>query len=245
MDQHLTLDPSVVVLISADAEWQVIKEYFPTRVVNSTPFGEIFTTQLPSIQSPIDFLHGGWGKIAAASSTQWAIDTLRPQLIVNLGTCGGFKGRVHRGDIILVDRTIVYDLLEQMGDFDAHIEHYTTVLELPWLKEPYPQLVRKTLLVSGDRDLVIEEVPHLQSRYAAVAGDWESGAIAWVAVKNSIPCLIIRGVTDLVGNDGGEAYDGNIQVFHENTRAVMKTLLDELPAWLDACNWFHPMLKKK
>ncbi len=68
-------------------------------------------------------------------------------------------------------------------------------------------------------------------KYGAVAADWESGAIAWVAKRNGVRCLILRGVTDLVSAEGGEAY-GNIELFHENTKSVMKTLIAQLPEWL-------------
>lgn len=244
MDDRLSPPTSIIVLISANAEWQAVREYFPDVTIYTSLTGERFSIRFPSTSYPIIFMHGGWGKIAAASSTQWAIDTLHPQLLVNLGTCGGFAGQVDRGDVILVERTIVYDILEQMGDFDAHIAHYTTELDLSWLRQPYPLNVRRTLLVSGDRDLVIDEIPQLHAYYGAVAGDWESGAIAWVAAKNNIPCLILRGVTDLVGSDGGEAYKGNIQLFHINTRIVMRALLDSLPMWLSACDWHDPALKK-
>jgi vancomycin resistance protein YoaR len=91
--------------------------------------------------------------------------------------------------------------------------------------------VVRGLLVSADRDILTGDIPGLVEKYGAVAADWESGAIAWVAQKNGLRCLILRGVTDLVGATGGEAY-GNIQVFHENTRMVMKTLIEQLPDWL-------------
>ena len=64
-----------------------------------------------------------------------------------------------------------------------------------------------------------------------MAGDWESGAIAWVAARNQTPCLILRGVTDLVGSDGGEAYN-NIALFAENTGLMIQSLIDALPSWL-------------
>ncbi len=38
------------------------------------------------------FFHGGWGKIDAAGSAQYVIDTFRPGLIVNIGNAGGFHG---------------------------------------------------------------------------------------------------------------------------------------------------------
>jgi hypothetical protein len=69
--------------------------------------------------------------------------------------------------------------------------------------------------------------------YGAAAADWESGAIAWVAQRCGVRCLILRGVTDLVDSSGGEAY-GEIEVFHSGTRRVMENLIHHLPAWLNA-----------
>jgi adenosylhomocysteine nucleosidase len=71
----------------------------------------------------------------------------------------------------------------------------------------------------------------LVERYAAAAADWESGAIAWVAQRNSVPCLILRGVSDLVSAEGGEAYNA-VEVFHDGARRVMEPMLRALPGWL-------------
>ncbi len=71
----------------------------------------------------------------------------------------------------------------------------------------------------------------LIQKYQAVAADWESGAIAWVAKRNGVRPLILRGVTDLVGVSGGEAY-GDYELFIQRTREIMKKLFDQLPKWL-------------
>jgi adenosylhomocysteine nucleosidase len=92
--------------------------------------------------------------------------------------------------------------------------------------------VQPGLLISADRDILVEDIPGLVQKYGAVAADWESGAIAWVAKRNAVRCLILRGVSDLVGSGGGEAY-GNIVLFHENTRTIMHRLIEQLPAWVD------------
>jgi adenosylhomocysteine nucleosidase len=97
--------------------------------------------------------------------------------------------------------------------------------------------VRRSPLVSGDRDLVPDEVPELRARFGAVAGDWESASIAYVARRNGVRCLIIRGVTDLVGPDGCEIYDGTATLFRERAREVMTRLVAALPAWLDRVSW--------
>ena len=223
-----------VVIISANIEWQVIQTLFPQVELQASPLGPWFVIELElggHIESVL-FFHGGWGKIAAAASAQYVIDRWSPALLVNLGTCGGFEGEVEKGTIILAERTLVYDIIELMGDYTEHIAHYTTNLDLAWLGEDYPHKVQRTLLVSADRDLLVEDIPRLKAEFGAVAGDWESGAIAWVAARNQTHCLILRGVTDLVGASGGEAYDGNIHVFVEGTGRILKRLVQALPGWL-------------
>ena len=219
-----------VILISANAEWRVVREFYPGAAIQHSPFGEYFEHTLAG--RDLVFLHGGWGKIAAAASTQYAVERWHPSLLVNLSTCGGFAGRIQRGALLLVERTLVYDIIEQMGDPQAAIDHYTTALDLSFLRPPYPQPVQRALLVSADRDICPPDIPLLVERYHAAAADWESGAIAWVAQRSATPCLILRGVSDLVGAEGGEAYNA-IEVFHNGTRMVMEPLLEALPRWLE------------
>ncbi len=224
---------SVVVLISAGTEWRRVRAYFPDVTLSSSPYGAWFQRALPPGGTPVTFLHGGWGKVAAAGSTQYAIDRWSPELLVNLGTCGGIEGEIEPGAVILVERTLIYDIVEQMGDPDAALAHYATEMDLSWLGEPLPQPVVRGQLLSADRDLGVEDLPRLRAEFDGVAVDWESGAIAYVAARNDVRCLILRGVTDLVGPDGGEAYDGTLRLFRERTQGVMTELLDALPAWLE------------
>ncbi len=221
----------VVVLISADGEWKAVKSLLPKVEARRTAPGELLEVSLDG--RPMTFLHGGWGRVAAAASTQYAIDHLHPDLLVNLGTCGGFQGRIETGIIILVERTVIYDIVEQMTDPDEAIAHYATKLDLSWLPRLTPSPVSRGLIVSGDRDILPQDIPSLIKKYDAVAADWESGAIAWVAHKNRQRILILRGVSDLVGSEGGEAY-GDYELFESRTKEIMRHLLDVLPRWLSA-----------
>lgn len=56
------------VIISAGAEWRALLPHFPGVQVHSTPYGEAFITLLGG--KNVVFLHGGWGKVAAAGGTQ-------------------------------------------------------------------------------------------------------------------------------------------------------------------------------
>ncbi len=222
----------VVVLISANAEWGPVKSFYrPVRVENN-PYGEYFQEEIS--QHPVIFQHGGWGKIAAAASTEMAVNRWDPDLIINLGTCGGFAGQIERGAILMPDRTLAYDIIEQMGNPQEAIEAYATRLDHSWLKQPYPIGVQGGILVSADRDIVPESVPGLIAQFQARAGDWESASIAWVAAgKHNRRCLILRGVTDLVSPRGGEAY-GGMDFFEQASRQIMHSLCGSLPGWL-AC----------
>jgi len=217
------------VLVSAGGEWNAVRLFYqPT--CQSSPYGEYFLTRISD--RPVVFLNGGWGKIAAAASTQYTIQRWRSQLVINLGTCGGFSGQVEHGEILLVTRTLVYDIDEKMGDPQQALAHYTTPIDLSWLEPPYPQPVRLACLVSADRDLDPSDIGWLHERFGAIAADWESGAIAWVTRRNQARCLILRGVTDLVSQQGGEAY-GSPEFFNQAAQRIMTSLLEALPTWVE------------
>ncbi|MDQ2691914.1 MAG: 5'-methylthioadenosine/S-adenosylhomocysteine nucleosidase [Chloroflexota bacterium] len=218
-----------IVLISAIAEWNAVKPLFPDATFQHFPFGECFDIELHDEQ--ISFFHSGWGKIASAGSMQYVIDKYTPDLIVNLGTCGGFEGSVQQGEIILVEKTYVYDIVELMGDLDI-VSYYGSSLDLTWLTEPYPYPARRGMIASADSDLPPAKIPFLRS-LGAIAADWESAALAWVAQRNNARLLILRGVSDMVSEDGGEAYD-NIEIFNERARGIMQQLIEQLPEWLNA-----------
>jgi len=224
----------VVVLVSANAEWKIVKSIFPNEKYYPTAWGEFFETEVQTTKGkkPVIFFHEGWGKVAAAGATQFAIDKWNPEYLINLGTCGGFEGKINRYEVLLVNKTIIYDIKEAMGDSKEAIDDYTTNIDLSWLKVEASDSVKQNVLVSADRDLVAEEIMELAEKYNAIAGDWETGAIAYTCQRNHKKIIILRGVTDLVSTKGGEAYN-NIQVFQNGTEVVMKKLIGQLPTWLE------------
>jgi adenosylhomocysteine nucleosidase len=220
----------IVVVISANAEWKPVKEALapaPARVERS-PYGEHFTHTIAG--EPVVFLHGGWGKIDAAASAEYAIGRWRPQLLINLGTCGGIQGRMERLERLLVNRTVVYDIHEAMGDSSEAIAAYSTDIDLAWLDDRFPLRHRRAAMYSADRDLVASAVTDLTRRFSdVVAADWESASIARVATRRGTRVLILRAASDLVSDTHGEA-TGNLTLFQTNAVTNMRQLLDDLRA---------------
>ena len=221
-------DLRFAVLISANAEWRVVKPLLAPAAVQTSPYGEYFFANIGGER--VLFFHGGWGKVAAAGSTQYVIDHFHPARLINLGTCGGVEGRIQRFDVVAVEKVVIYDIAEAMGDSKEAISEYSTSLPLPG-RLPVP--VVKATMYSADRDLTAAGLREIDALYQPVVVDWESGAIAWVAHRNAKPLLVLRGVTDLVSRDKAEA-QGNLQLFQNNTIRVMQNLIADLPKWLAA-----------
>jgi adenosylhomocysteine nucleosidase len=152
-------------------------------------------------------------------------------LLVNLGTCGGFAGDVERGQVILVSDTLLYDIHELMGDSQEAIDHYATRLDPDLWPRDQRARIKIARLISADRDIDPAAVAELRRRYGAVAGDWESAAIAFTAARNKTPLVILRGVTDVVTSAGSEAY-GSMETFEAGARRVMQDLLSRFQAAL-------------
>jgi len=223
----------VAVIVSADAEWKAVRARLTDARVQPSPYGEWFVRTDPTSGVPVLFFHGGWGKIAAAGSAQYVIDRFAPALIVNLGTCGGFGDGVTAGEIVLVDQVIVYDIVERMGDPDEAIHDYTTKIDLSRWPAMLRARVRVGHLASGDRDLDPADLARLRDHFHAIAGDWESGSIAWVATRNHVPVLVLRGVTDVIDARGADATYGDPDEFGrragDSMNALLALLADALP----------------
>ena len=216
----------IAIVISAHTEWNAVKACYAVEQTDSTPFGETFSVDIQG--ETVGFFFEGWGKINAAASTQYVLDTYSPELIINLGTCGGFAGHARAGDIIVATKTLVYDIYERMFDPDAAIRAYTTELDVSWIHDLDEVRMIKSVLVSADRDLDPAEITRLHDNYQAIAGDWESGAIAHVCTCNHVPVVILRGVSDLVSIHSGEAYD-SAEIFRQRATVIMTTLSKLLP----------------
>lgn len=224
----------VAVMVSAKVEWDALKTTVDLIPLPDSPYGEVGTAEVsltPDKTEEVILYHGGWGKVDAAASTQYVIHQASPELLVTLGTCGGFAGHIQVGETVLVNKTIIYDIVERMFDTQEAIDHYSTTLDLSWVNPPLPLLVQQALLISADQDIDPQKVSQLIAQYQTIAADWESGAIAHIAQRHRIRCLILKSVSDLVGDQGGEAYGGG-KLFEVRTQSIMEGLWASIPGWI-------------
>lgn len=228
-EPELIQSRSVVVLVSANSEWEIVLSILNPAKVDKTPLGDCFIHQLAG--DTLLFLHSGWGKVRSAAAAQYVIDTFNPQLMINLGTCGGFEGYTQIGEILLAESMVIYDIFERMGDPEDAIDRYRSRLDTSWLPESLPEGTRRATIGSADQDIDFNNYNLLTEKFMLTAADWESAPIGWVAQTNRVSCLILRGVSDLVGPNSSET-DANHALWKARARQIMHKLLDDLPFYL-------------
>lgn len=212
---------SIAIIICANAEWHAIKPFLNSKKANDTPFGESFIKLQDNLR--IIYLYSGYGKIPAAAATQYLIDQHKCDAIINLGTCGGFGLDSYVGQIILANQTINYDIIERMGDYQEALDHFSCTINNSKLSTATKALISEQVIVSADQDIDPQQINFLMTKFKAKVADWESASIAYVCTLNHIPVFIVRGVSDLVNDTSGEAYE-TPQLFEDRAQSIMSDL---------------------
>ncbi|RWR81737.1 5'-methylthioadenosine/S-adenosylhomocysteine nucleosidase 2 [Cinnamomum micranthum f. kanehirae] len=140
------------------------------------------------------------GTISASLVTYASIQALKPDLIINAGTSGGFKAKgACIGDVFLAsdvafhDRRIPIPVFDQYGIGARKIFSTPNILKELNLKEGK--------LSTGDS---LDMSPHDEVSIVAnnaTLKDMEGAAVAYVADLLSVPAILVKAVTDIVDGD--------------------------------------------
>jgi adenosylhomocysteine nucleosidase len=155
----------------------------------------------------------GIGKVNAAFALTRAIQAKRPRLIVNLGSAGSYH--FQRGALVCCTRFVQRDMdVRGLGYslYETPLSGLPPVLSYGLKMEDLPEGVCGT----GDSF----EMNHAATDYNVV--DMEGYALALVALKEQIPFLCLKYISD--GADGAAAQDWTVQV-HRAAEAYGDLLL--------------------
>ena len=165
----------------------------------------LFTFALASeaadVFEPYNTLITGIGKVNAAYELTKSIAAQRPALIVNLGSAG--SNYFQRGEVVCCNKFIQRDMDVRGLGFALY---ETPLSGLPVLLEYGLELegLRQGICGTGDSF----EMAHVDSIYNVV--DMEGYALAMIAMKENIPFLSLKYISD--GADDNAAEDWNVQV---------------------------------
>ncbi|EPS67221.1 hypothetical protein M569_07553, partial [Genlisea aurea] len=137
------------------------------------------------------------GTVSSSLVTYAAIQALKPDLIINAGTAGGFKAKdASIGDVFLVSDVAFHDRRIPIPVFDSYGVGACQAFFTPNLAKDLNFKVGK--LSTGDSlDMTPQDEAAILSNDATVK-DMEGAAVAYVADLFQIPAIFIKAVTDIV-----------------------------------------------
>ncbi|WP_418123734.1 nucleosidase [Chryseobacterium sp. PTM-20240506] len=155
----------------------------------------------------------GIGKVNAASALTREIHSRKPKLIVNLGSAG--SKTFGKGEIVCCTKFIQRDMdVRGLGfkKYETPLSGIPPVLEYGLKMDG----VQQGICGSGDSF----EMDHIETDYNVV--DMEAYPLALIAMKEEIPFLSLKYISDDAGSDAAD--DWSVQV-HLAAEAFRKLLL--------------------
>lgn len=143
----------------------------------------------------------GIGKVSAAYELMKAIQQKRPSVIINLGSAG--SNHFQKGNIVCCTKFVQRDMdVRGLG----YVQYETPLSGLPPILEYGLKMEGLSEGICGTGDSF--EMAHSETIYNVV--DMEAYALALVAMKESIPFLSLKYISD--GADDNAAEDWAVQV---------------------------------
>mmetsp|Transcript_43100 Transcript_43100/g.85555 ORF Transcript_43100/g.85555 Transcript_43100/m.85555 type:complete len:249 (+) Transcript_43100:54-800(+) len=228
---------SVLILIAMEAEAKPLLDSLQLAKVNSkvpfAPFhifsGDYKGTNVTLVTNGKDarFNVDNVGTTSGALSAFYAINEVKPDLVINAGTAGGFK-RVGAaiGDAFITTTCAHHDRRIPIPGFTEYgIGNHSSV--------PCKNLV-ETLGFKSGPCTTSNSLDHcdmddkLMLENGASVKDMEAAAIAYVAELASVPFFGLKVVTDIVDGDRPTQEE-----FFENLAAASASLQEKIPKVLD------------
>ena len=145
----------------------------------------------------------GIGKVNAASTTQYLIDTYEPNIIINTGCAGSLTEKVKVLDTIIASYVTYHDfnpirIMEMCVPDNGLVQTDNKVLnnlEKVLLENDIKYHVGG--IASGDCFVTSSEMrDDIFNRTNCLAVDMESASVGHISKKNNIPFIIIRSISD-------------------------------------------------
>lgn len=170
------------------------------------------------------------GTISASLVTYASIQALKPDLIINAGTAGGFKAKgASIGDVFLISDVAFHDRRIPIPVFDLYGVGQRQAFSTPNLLRELNLKVCK--LSTGDSlDMSSQDETSITANDATIK-DMEGAAVAYVADLFKVPAIFVKAVTDLVDGDKPTAEE-----FMQNLVAVTAALEQSVSQVIDFIN---------
>ncbi len=171
---------------------------------------------------------GGVGKVNAAMAAQMLIDRFSVEAILNPG-CAGALTDLPVGTVVAARHCVQHDVDTSVCGDPVGLVSTVNVVELPCRLPKAPGLL-PGVVATGDwfgRDL--HRARAIQEHFGAMVCDMEAGAAAQVCLRQGLPCLALKAVSDhLFSPDQGREYQENFAAAMEALDRAVAAVIREM-----------------
>jgi len=204
----------ITLLLATLEEARPLQAALKTEEVTGQPF-TTFAFPPQGARPGGEMVISGMGGIKAAAATEYAIGSRGARIVVNPGICGTISSRLKPGDICRIRETADGDAL-LLGNTSSGLPLH---LSGGWDNLPTARLASVTEPVFGG-----ERRERLSAHAELV--DMEGHAVAQACAHHSIPCILLKGVSDLADDSGREHLLRNLEAV---SVSVAKRVVEGLP----------------
>lgn len=219
------------ILCASDSELEPFLPLLTDITVSESAMLKVYDGRLDGM--PAAALYSGVCKVNAAVATQVLLDRYGAEVVVNAGTCGGMSPEVGLFDTVVATETAYHDVAEEI------LTEFHPWMPSVWFPSDRGLLeaaravagrrgnMRFGRIVTGELFVEQERRQSICERFAPLAVDMESAAVAHVCYVNRIPFLSVRTVTDTEEAAGEAVFERNCARASELSRDVVRELLCE------------------
>lgn len=228
------------IIAAENAEMMAIKEIM-NDIKEETIYNLVFT--LGNINNKECVLvECGVGKVNAARTTQILIDKYSVDYVINVGSAGGVNKELNILDIVIGDKLVQYDFdISGAGNYEKgeicgtgkFFEADGRLVELS--KEIIENMEGRDFNIVvgaiGSADLFCTD-PNLGAKTREEFGvecvEMEGAAIAQVCMLDSIPFLVIRGVSDSPNGNNDIDFHTYLGIVSNRVASILKQLVSKI-----------------
>lgn len=203
---------SILLVIAMQAEALPLVSRFTLSEDQDSPFpkgvpwiryhGKYKDLQISIVTAGKDAIFGvdSVGTVSSALVTYASVQALKPDIVINVGTAGGFKVKgACVGDVYLATDTAFHDRRIPIPVFDQYGVRSRATISTPNLVKELGLKVGK--LSTGDSLDMSSQDEELIRANETTMKDMEGAAIAYVTDLFSVPTIYIKAITDVVDGE--------------------------------------------
>lgn len=216
----------IAIICALSSELQLIKEEMQNISTVSFKGNEFFCGEL--FGNKLFCAIASIGKVNAAVKTQMIIDKFDVDLVINTGVAGSLDATAKHLSVVVGNKLHYHDFdLSQYlmnAPFQAFFKSDKTLVDLFLEANSTESDIVVGDIATGDEFVNdVKKKNEIATRLNAIACEMEGAAISHTAFLNSLPCIVIRCISDLADDDVKGTFNEFVVVAsHKVAKMVIK-----------------------